>query len=188
MHFLDRDHFESIPIWCMFDYTVWIMTMISSAITSTATRAAMMAMPIVDITTEKLSSISQIDMNRKVNINFWFWLGISGPLCPVLRSLILIILFRIQNGNQIMKVKNHWFIVREKMFIIIWWRHRTVLLTAVHIKVAPYRRRWRYVNGRQHLTLSELPSDSLLVNFKLLIWQHRMTIKDHFRKLMMKDL
>ena len=44
------------------------MTMISSAITSTATRAAMMAMPIVDITTEKLSSISQIDMNRKVKI------------------------------------------------------------------------------------------------------------------------
>ena len=43
------------------------MTMVSSAITSTATRAAMMAMPIVDITTDKLSSISQIDMNRKVN-------------------------------------------------------------------------------------------------------------------------
>ena len=43
------------------------MTMISSAITSTATRAAMMAMPIVDITADKLSSISQIDMNRKVN-------------------------------------------------------------------------------------------------------------------------
>ena len=74
----------------MFDYTVWIMTMISSAITSTATRAAMMAMPIVDITTEKLSSISQIDMNRKVNINFW--LGISGPLRPVRASLILIMI------------------------------------------------------------------------------------------------
>ena len=45
------------------------MTIVSSAITSTATRAAMMAMPIVDITTDKLSSISQIDMNRKVNFD-----------------------------------------------------------------------------------------------------------------------
>ena len=42
------------------------MTLISSAITSTATRAAMMAMPIVDITNEKLSSISKMDLNRKV--------------------------------------------------------------------------------------------------------------------------
>ena len=46
------------------------MTFISSAITSTATRAAMMAMPIVDITNEKLSSISKMDLNRKVKTLF----------------------------------------------------------------------------------------------------------------------
>ena len=56
------------------------MTMVSSAITSTATRAAMMAMPIVDITTDKLSSISQIDINRKVNFDLCFRSGIYGPL------------------------------------------------------------------------------------------------------------
>ena len=79
----------------------------SSTITSTATRAAMMAMPIVDITNEKLSSISQMDLNRKVTTasNHRIWLNMN--------------IQRIRNGSQIMKIRNHWFIVLEKMFIII---------------------------------------------------------------------
>ena len=142
----------------------------SSTITSTATRAAMMAMPIVDITNEKLSSISQMDLNRKVTTasNHRIWLNMN--------------IQRIRNGSQIMKIRNHWFIVLEKMFIIIWWRHQTVLLIVGHTKVELFPQLWRFVNGRQPLTVSELPSDSLLDNFKLLIWQHRMTTKDHFRK------
>merc|ERR1711990_13522 len=101
-------------------------------------------MPIVDITYEKLSSISKMDLNRKDSKHESDYEG--------QKSLVYC------TGKDVY----HYLMTSSDSFVDRRSYKGGALPSTLKISY------FKYVNGRQHLTRLELPSDSLLVNFKLL--------------------